>query len=70
MSLFFHCCPFFRCRKPPKSVFRLPEPPQNDSELHPNKDAFTAKAVWADFGENGASLTAEMVMHHSKVPGK
>ena len=25
---FFHCCLFFRCRKPPKSVFRLPEPPK------------------------------------------
>ena len=33
---FFHCCPFFRCRKPPKSVFRLPEPPQNDPKFHLN----------------------------------
>ena len=35
-AVFFHCCPFFRCRKPPKSVFRLPEPPQNDPKFHLN----------------------------------
>ena len=36
LQFFFHCCPFFRCRKPPKSVFRLPEPPQNDPKFHLN----------------------------------
>ena len=36
LQVFFHCCPFFRCRKPPKSVFRLPEPPQNDPKFHLN----------------------------------
>ena len=36
LQVFFHCCLFFRCRKPPKSVFRLPEPLQNDPKFQLN----------------------------------
>ena len=32
LQFFFHCCPFFRCRKPPK--------PQNDPKLHLNTSQY------------------------------